>query len=76
MSFVSVEAVVIEQGRAGKGQLWGVKVVWKKGDPAQLLQLSAARTLAQQAEQGGDEPLSAALRKEIANAERQMHRSS
>ena len=75
MSFVSVEAVVIEQGRTGKGQLWGVKVVWKEGDPAQLLQLSAARTLGQEAERRGDEPLSVALRTEIANAERQMRRS-
>ena len=74
MSFVSVEAVVIKQGRTGKGQLWGVKVVWKKGDPVQLFELPAARALAQEAEQKGDKPLSAALRKEIANAERQMSR--
>jgi len=51
MSFVSIEAVVVEQGRTGKSQLWGVKIVWKEGDPAQLLQLLAARTLAQEAEQ-------------------------
>jgi len=70
MSFVSIEAVVVEQGRTGKSQLWGVKIVWKEGDPAQLVQLLAARTLAQEAEQRGDETLSAALRKEIANAER------
>jgi len=76
MSFVSVEAVVIEEGRTGKGQLWGVKVVGKKGDPAQLLPLSAARALAQKAEKKGDKPLSDALRREIAKAERQMRGSA
>jgi hypothetical protein len=76
MSFVSVEAVVIERGRSSKGQLWGVKVVRKEGDPAQLLQLSAARALAQKAEKKGDKPLSDALRREIAKAERQMRGSA
>jgi hypothetical protein len=76
MSFVSVEAAVIEEGRTGKGQLWGVKVVLKEGDPAQLLQLSAAQALAQEAEKQGDEPLSVALSKEIAKAERRMRGGS
>jgi hypothetical protein len=43
---------------------------------AQLLQLSAARALAQKAEKKGDKPLSVALRKEIAKAERQMRGSA
>jgi hypothetical protein len=76
MSFVSVEAVVIEEGRTRKAQLWGVKVVRKEGAPAQLLRLSQARALAEEAEKQGDKPLSAALRKEIAKAERQMRGSA